>query len=65
MMIGQSDPSRGQIHDEDHNRLIIMREYKDFLNKNCTHEIITQQRSLPVVTENNRAIQMIADGGNI
>ena len=65
MMIGRSDPSRGQIHDDDHNRLIIIREYKDFLNKSCAHGIIMQQGSLLVVTENNRAIQMIADGGNI
>ena len=65
MMIGQIDPSRGQTHDEDHNRVIEMREYKDFLNKNCTREIIMQQRSLPVVIENNRAIRMIADGHNM
>ena len=65
MLIGRSDISRGHIYDDDHNRLIVMCEYKEFLNKNCTNETIMQQQSLPVVKDNNTAIRMIADGGNI
>ena len=65
MLVGRSDQSRGTIYDDDHNRLIVMRNYNDFLHEKCTHQTIMQQRSLPVVKDNYRAISMIADGGNI
>ena len=63
--LGNRNVAKEEIYDEDQNRIIKLREFLLFLNRECNYETLTQQRNLPVVQENIQAIALIANEGNI
>jgi len=63
--LGIRNVENTEIYDEDQKRIIKLREFSLFLNRECNYETLTQHRNLPVVQENSRAIALIANGGDI